>query len=184
MDDLILLADLVQEMLEVREQLSRRFRMKDLGDLNYCLGIGVSQGDRWIQLQQRQYILNLLHRFGLADAHPVGMPADTNVSLEADDDVIQPADQKLYLLMIGSLQYAAGGTRPDIAYIVSVLARYCGKPNNKHLNPAKRVFRYLKGTQDLLLTYTQSGNEDLVGYSDSDYAGDRDTRRSTSGNMH
>ena len=86
-DDLILLADLVQEMLEVKEQLSRRFRMKDLGDLNYCLGIGVSQGDGMIQLQLRQYILNLLHRFELADAHPVGTPTDTNVPLEADDDI-------------------------------------------------------------------------------------------------
>ena len=152
-DALILQADLVQEMLEVKEQLSRRFRMKDLGDLNYCLGIGVSQGDGWIQLQQRQYILNLLHRFELADAHPLGN-ADTNVPLEADDDVSQPADQKLYQRMIGSLQYAAGGTRPDIAYFVSVLTRFCGKPNNKHLNTAKRVFRYLKGTQDLSLTYT------------------------------
>ena len=165
-------------MLEVKEQLSRRFRMKDLGDLNYCLGIGVSQGDGWIQLKQRQYIQNLLHRFELADAHPVGTPADTNVPLKADDDVSQPADQKLYQCMIGSLQYAAGGTRPDIACIVSVLARSCGKPNNKHLNAVKRVFRYLKGTHYLLLTYTRSGNEDLIGYSDSDYAGDRDTRRS------
>ena len=167
-DDLIMLADLVQEMLEVKEQLSRRFRMKDLGDLNYCLGIGVSQGDGWIQLQQRQYILNLLHRFELADAHPVRTPADTNVPLEADDGVSQPADQKLYQRMIGSLQYAACGTRPDIAYIMSVLTRFCGKPNNNHLNAAKRVFRYLKGTQDLSLTYTKTGNEDLIGYSDSD----------------
>ena len=60
-DDLIMLADLMQEMMEVKEQLSRRFRMKDLGDLNYCLGIGVSQGDGWIWLQQRQHIVNLLN---------------------------------------------------------------------------------------------------------------------------
>ena len=143
----------------------------------------MSQGDRWIQLQQRQYFINLLHRFELADAHPDGTPADTNVILDADDDVSQPADQKLYQRMIGSLQYAAGGIRPDIAYIVSVLAHYCVKPNTKHLNAAKRVFQYLKGTQDLSLTYSQAGNEELIGYSDSDYAGDHDTRRSTSGNV-
>ena len=133
-DDLIMLADLIQEMMDVKEQLSRRFRMKDLGDLNYCLGIGVSQSDVWIQLQQRQYIVNILNRFELTDAHPVGTPADLNFPLEADDDVSQPADQKLYQRMIGSLQYAAGGTCPDIAYIVSVLARFCGKPNNKRRN--------------------------------------------------
>ena len=85
--------------------------------------------------------------------------------------------------MIGSLQYAAGGTRPDIAYIVSVLACFCGKTNNKHLNASKREFRYLKGTQDLSLSYTKTGNEDLIGNWDTDYAGDRDTRRSTSGNL-
>ena len=57
---------------------------------------------------------------------------------------------------------------------------FCGKPNNKHLNAAKRMFRYLKGTQDLSLSYTRLGNKDLIGYSDSDYAGDREeTRRST-----
>ena len=113
-----------------------------------------------------------LNRFELTDTHPVGTPADLNDSLEADDDVSQPADQKLYQRMIGSLQYAAGGTCPDIAYIVSVLLRFCGKPNNKHLNAAKRVFQYLKGTQDLALTYAKTGNEDLIGFSDSDYAGD------------
>ena len=114
----------------MKKQLSCRFRMKDLGDLNYCLGIRVSQGDGWIQLQQCQYILNLLHRFELADAHPVGTSADNTVPLEADDDVSQPADQKLYQRMIGSLQYAAGGTRYDIAYIVPVLISVASQITN------------------------------------------------------
>ena len=85
--------------------------------------------------------------------------------------------------MIGSLQYAAGGTRPDIAYIVGVLARFCHKPTQLHLTAAKRVFRYLGGTADLALTFTGSGNPKLTGYSDADCAGDRDSRRSTSGNV-
>ena len=79
--------------------------------------------------------------------------------------------------------YAAGGTRPDIAYIVGVLARFCHKPTQLHLTAAKRVFRYLGGTADLALTFTASGNPGLLGYSDADWAGDRDSRRSTSGNV-
>ena len=71
---------------------------------------------------------------------------------------------------------------PDrMGLIVGVLARYCGKPNQLHLTAAKRVLRYLKGAAELALTYTTEGNESLTGYSDADWAGDRDTRRSTSG---
>ena len=70
-------------------------------------------------------------------------PADISVPLVADDGVSQPVGQQLYQQMIGSLQYAAGGTRPDIAYIVGVLARFCHKPTQLHRTAAKRVFRYL-----------------------------------------
>ena len=60
-DDLILLADVISEMKEVKRNLSVKFRMKDLGLLSYCLGIGITQGEGWLQIQQRQYIMNLLN---------------------------------------------------------------------------------------------------------------------------
>ena len=66
-DDLILLADVISEMKEVKRNLSVKFRMKDLGLLSYCLGIGITQGECWLQIQQRQYIMNLLNRFELTD---------------------------------------------------------------------------------------------------------------------
>ena len=178
-DDLILLADIISEMKEVKGNLSVKFRMKDLGLLSYCLGIGITQGEGWLQIQQRQYIMNLLNRFELTDAHPVSTPVDLSVQLVAEDGVSGPADQRLYQRMIGSLQYAAGDTRPDIAQIVGALARYCNKPSQLHLTAAKRVFRYLKGTVNLALTYRATGNDELHGYSDADWAGDRDTRRSS-----
>ena len=121
--------------------------------------------------------MNLLNRFELTDAHPVSTPADQSVQLVAEDGVSGPADQRLYQRMIVSLQYAAGGTRPDIAQIVGALPRYCNKPSQLHLTAAKRVFRYLKGTANLALTYQATGNDELHGYSDADWAGDRDTRR-------
>ena len=67
-DDLILLVDLMSELSEIKRELSSRFKMKDLGPLSYCLGIGVTQGHGWMQIQQRQYLINLLERFELKDA--------------------------------------------------------------------------------------------------------------------
>ena len=128
-DDLILLTDLICEMEEIKKNLSLRFKMKDLCAISYCLGIGITHGDGWMQIQQRQYIFNLLDRFNLRDAAYANTPADISVPLVADDGVSKPADQQLYQRMIGSLQYAAGGTRPDIAYIVGVLARFLPQAN-------------------------------------------------------
>ena len=70
--------------------------------------------------------------------------------------------------MIGSLQYAAGGTRPDIVHIVGALARFCNKLSQLHLTAAKRVFRYLKDTMNLALTYRATRNDELHGYSDAE----------------
>ena len=154
--------------------------MTDMGALSYCLGIGVRQGEGWLQIQQRQYLLNIIKRFGLEDAHPVATHADVSVTLEADDGVSKPVDQQNYQQIIGSLLYASGGTRPDVTFIVGVLARYCGKPTQLHLTAAKHVLRYLKGTSELALTYTTEGSVGLTGYSDADWAGDRDTQRSKS----
>ena len=98
----------------------------------------------------------------------------------ADDGVSRPADPKLYQKIVGSLQYAAGGTRPDIAYAVSTVAKYCHQPSELHMTAAKRILRYLKQTKDLNLTYVRNS---IVGYSDADWAGDVQDRRSTSGNV-
>ena len=182
-DDLIFLVDLMNELSEIKHELSSRFKMKDLGPLSYCLGIGVTQGHGWMQIQQRQYLINQLEIFELKDAFHMSTPADPNVPLMADDGVSQPTDPKQYQQMIGSLLYAAGETRPNISYIVGVLARFCADPSQLHLMAVKRVFRYLKGTLDLALTYEQARCDDLIAYSDADWAGDRDSRRSTSGNV-
>ena len=85
-----------------------------------------------------------------------------------------------YLSAVGSLMYLATCTRPDIAYTVSVLARFNANPARVHWQAVKHLFRYLKGSLDLQLTYGPAATKELfVTYSDSDYAGDSDTLRST-----
>ena len=76
-----------------------------------------------------------------------------------------------------------GGTRPDIAQAVNTTAKYCAAPTEQHMTAGKRIIRYLKKTKDLGIAYTRKPTLDLIGYSDADYAGDRDDRHSTSGNL-
>ncbi|KAM1060623.1 hypothetical protein COP2_025816 [Malus domestica] len=72
-------------------------------------------------------------------------------------------------------------TRPDMAFIVSLISRYMERPTEMYLQAAKIALRYVKGTIGLGVFYRKGGNQELLGYSDSDYAGDQDDRKSTSG---
>ncbi|XP_047330714.1 secreted RxLR effector protein 161-like [Impatiens glandulifera] len=86
-----------------------------------------------------------------------------------------------YASAVGSLMYAQVCTHPDIAFIVGVLGRYLNNPGMDHWKAAKRVMRYLKKTKDYMFTYRRLDHLEIVGYSDSDFAGCLDSRRSTSG---
>ena len=173
----------MKDLQKTKAELSARFKMKDLGQLRYCLGIVCEMSEGQICINQRPYIGNLVRRFGLSEACGVSTPADACVKLVAEDGVSLPADPKLYQQIVGSLQYAAGGTRPDIAYAVSMIAKFCHQPTELHMTAAKRVLRYLKHTRDLNLAYVKNSPEAIIGYSDADWAGDMQDRRSTSGNV-
>ncbi|XP_050895544.1 secreted RxLR effector protein 161-like [Lathyrus oleraceus] len=86
-----------------------------------------------------------------------------------------------YAYVVGSLMYAQVCARPDIAFAVGILGRYQSNPGMDHWKAAKKVLRYLKGTKDYMLMYRQTNNLDVIGYSDSDFAGCVDSRKSTSG---
>ncbi|XP_070682535.1 secreted RxLR effector protein 161-like [Malus domestica] len=86
-----------------------------------------------------------------------------------------------YASVVGSLMYAQTCTRPDISFAVGMLGRYQSNPGMDHWKAAKKVMRYLQGTKDYMLTYRKSNNLEVIGYSDSDFAGCIDSRRSTLG---
>ena len=88
---------------------------------------------------------------------------------------------KLYQSMVGSLMYAAIGTRPDIAHAVTILSRHCARPLEMHITAAKRVFRYLKKTQDHGITYKSDFFGTLSAYTDADWATCKKTRKSIGG---
>ena len=98
----------------------------------------------------------------------------------AADHIAPAKDKRDYQSAVGSLMYAMMGTRPDIAYAVSVVSRFASNPNESHWKAVKRILRYLRATLSLKLVF-RGPLEPLSGYTDSDYAGDTATRRSTSG---
>ena len=183
-DDLIPVGSDINELLALKRELSTRFNMKDMGELHFCLGIGIMQDKEAcvIKLHQKQYIQRMLEKYGMKDANLATTPAAVNVKLVKHDGVSKPVDKVLYQSIIGSLLFAAIATRPDIAQAVSTGSRFCAEPIETHLTAAKRILRYLKGTQDMCIMY--SSTEDyLCGYSDANWAGDLDDRRSTTGNL-
>jgi hypothetical protein len=88
-----------------------------------------------------------------------------------------------YLEAVGSLMYLSQGTRPDIAYAVGVVSQFSKNPGPSHWKAVTRIFRYLRGTSSYRLAFgpSTSGNQLVTGFSDSDFGGNLDTRRSTSG---
>jgi hypothetical protein len=138
-----------------------------------------------VTLSQKAYLQKILKRFNMTDSNPVCTPADSNIPLtlpEGSIEVWQDVDALPYMELVGSLMYLMVGTRPDIAQAVGALCQHMKNPKDRHWNAGKRVLRYLKGTMNFKLTYkgVPEGGK-LVAYTDADYAGDRATRKSTSG---
>ena len=183
-DDLILPAKSEIELNRVKVALSKSFVMKDLGELNYFLGAKVIQSAKKesIHVVQPSYTADLLKKFNMIDCKPISTPVDVGSKLckwSENDDL---CDIKTYQSCVGSLLYLAGRTRPDIMYAVYNVSKFSCKPTKTHWTAVKRILRYLKGTMNYGLLYTKVGSSfDCVGYSDSDWAGDLNDRKSTSG---
>ncbi|KAE8297894.1 Copia protein Gag-int-pol protein Copia VLP protein Copia protease [Larimichthys crocea] len=184
-DDLILITESLESMTELKVALKKKYKMKDMGELSYILGISVIQDktNNSVYLHQKHYIEAVLQKYGMDKANPVTTPADANVKLQKDDGVSNPVNPGTYQSIVGSLLYAAMATRPDIAQAVSAVSKFNAKPNTAHMTAVKRILRYLKGTINLALKYQRSESETLLGFSDADWAGDQDDRRSTTGNI-
>jgi hypothetical protein len=120
----------------------------------------------------------MLKKFGMNESKAISTPMGTNENLDSDTSG-NMVDQKLYRSMIGSQLYVTA-SRPDVMFIVCMCARFQASPRESHLKATKRILRYLKHTQSVGLWYPKGAKFELVGYSDSDYAGSKVERKSTS----
>lgn len=172
----------------LKEQIKAGFKSKDLGECSHILGMHVVR-DRTkgiITINQRLYIQNLLTKFQMQDCIPVTTPLNpgTIYTVSGLKDLPESAlfgDVTLYQKAIGSLVYLTISTRPDIAFAVTLLARFMSKPREVHWSAVKRVFRYLKGTSDYQLVYSQEKPIGPVGYADASFAPDLADCRSIMG---
>ena len=190
-DDMTIAAKSQSEINWIKSELKTYFKLRDLGLTSFLLGVQIDRDrpNRSISLSQRQYVLDLLQRFGFQDCSPVTTPLDPSVRLSTSmapstQEEIDSMRSIPYINAVGALAYLAIATRPDIAYAVAVLARFSQNPGPLHWKAIKHLFRYLKGTLDYRLTYSpsSSSNSDLfVTYTDADHAGNPDNGRSTSG---
>ncbi|GJY62910.1 putative ribonuclease H-like domain-containing protein [Tanacetum coccineum] len=159
--------------------MKEKFQMSSMGELTFFLGLQVQQKEDGIFISQDKYVAEILKKFNYTDVKSASTPVDLEKPLVKDGDA-DDVDVHLYRSMIGSLMYLTA-SRPDIMFAVCACARFQVTPKTSHLLAVKRIFRYLKGKPTLGLWYSRDSPFELVAYTDSDYAGATQDRKSTTG---
>ncbi|KAM0037429.1 putative RNA-directed DNA polymerase [Helianthus debilis subsp. tardiflorus] len=139
----------------------------------------VSYEDGNIILSQKKYMKNLLEKYRMSQCNTVSTPMEYGLKLSKEDPE-EFIDESMYRSLVGSLMYLTN-TRPDIMFAVSKVSRFMEAPKRSHWEVAKRILKYVKGTLDQGVIYSKGGKQKLIGFSDSDYAGNVDDSKSTSG---
>ena len=178
-DDLIFTGNDSDMVFAFKNSMLKEFDMTDLGSMHFFLGIEVLQREDGIFICQRKYASEILRRFGMLESNEVLSPIIPGFKVSKDKDG-NPVDETYFKQLVGSLMYLTA-TRLDMMFVTSLVSRYMAKPTELHLQTAKRALRYLKGTVNYGIFYKRDGNGELLAYTDSDYAGDVEDRKSTSG---
>nr|GEW96447.1 hypothetical protein [Tanacetum cinerariifolium] len=155
------------------------FEMLMMGEMMFFLGLQVNQSPCGIFINQSKYVLEILKKYGMESCDPIGTPMKIKDKLDLDQNGT-PVDATKYRSMISALMYLTS-SRLDIVHTTCLCSRYQAMPIEKHLKEVKRIFRYLLGTVNTGLWYTKGSDFELTGFSDADYAGCKDTFKSTFG---
>ena len=179
-DDLVIAS---KNYKEVKEELMKKFKMRDLGELRWILGMRVERDKEKIDISQEAFVNEILERFDMNESKPAPTPLPQKIeelTKMSEESKKEYKNIKRYQSIIGALLYLSNSTRPDITFSVNFLARKMSKPSEQDNLFAKRVLRYLNGTRKMKLRYDRKG-EKVVGYSDASYAEDKEDRKSTGG---
>lgn len=172
--------DLIADMLT---NLKERFDIT-VSDAKIFVGLEMERDreKQLIKVHQRQYVNRILHKFNMDQAKPVSVPAEPGIHLQIPvNQGDNSSKNEPYREAVGSLIFLATVSRPDISYAVSQVSRFLNNWDTSHWQAVKRILRYLKKTKNFSIVYKRSKNACVEGYTDADYAGCHDTRRSTSG---
>ena len=178
-DDMLITGNDTREINRIIKVLDQSFAIKDLGELNYFLGIQIKRNEKEMFLSQQNYIAEILQRTNMHQAKSLPTPMTSSSRLSKfKGEAINNATQ--YRSIIGALQYETI-TRPDICYSVNKLSQYMQNPLSEHWIAVKRLLRYLQGTRHHGITISADKEMNLQGFTDADWANDIDDRRSVSG---
>ncbi|KAK8506757.1 hypothetical protein V6N12_002201 [Hibiscus sabdariffa] len=177
-DDMLIAAKNIHDVVDLKALLSQEFDMKDLGAAKKILGMEIhrDRGSRKLWLSQQGYVEKVLDRFGMSNAKPVSTPLANHFKLSSEhfpktDKEIEEMTKVPYASVVGCLMYAMVCTRPDLAHVVGHVYKYMSKPGIRHWEAVKWIFRYLKGILRHGIVFGSQQHDPLVvGYLDSDYA--------------
>ncbi|XP_050888717.1 uncharacterized mitochondrial protein AtMg00810-like [Lathyrus oleraceus] len=178
-DDIILVTSTQVLRQSTMSLLASEFAMKDLGPLSYFLGIAVSHHPNGIFLSQSTYASEIIERAGMVFCKPSATPVDTKQKLSTSSDTSYEVPS-LYWSLAGALEYLTF-TRPDISYDVQQVCLHMLAPRTEHMLALKRILHYVQGTLHFGLHLSTSPITKLISYTDADWGGCPDTRRSTPG---
>jgi hypothetical protein len=179
-DDIIFGCNNDESSHKFSQEMSKEFEMSMIGEITFFLGLQITQSPKGMFITQSKYLKEILKKFGMAESAPVSTPMTTNCKLNKEDES-PSVDSTLYRSMVGSLLYLTA-SRPDIMQAVGMVERFQSSPKESHVMVVKRIFRYLKGTSDFGLWYPRNKGFELISYTDVDWAGSVDEKKSTSGN--
>ena len=186
-DDMLILGPDLEEVRKVKGELSLAFQMVDFGEASKVLGIRIRRNRKEgsLTIDQEEYVQGILERFEMEGCKESAIPLATSLKLTKDmsptsEEAMERMKEVPYREAIGSLMYLMVSTRPDIAAAVGILSRFLNNPGEEHWMAVKKVFRYLQGTKSMGIVYKRARGVFLSGYTDSDWAGDVDSRKSTS----
>ena len=177
----------IEEINNLKKQLSKQFAMKDLGVAKQILDMRIikNKANGTLKLSQSEYVKKVPSRFNMNEAKLISTPLGSHFKLSKEQSPKTKEERDhmskvLYASAISSLMYAMVYTRPNIAHAVGVVSRFMNRPEKQHWKAVKWILRYLKGSSDTCLCFTDASLK-LQGYVNADFAGDIDSRKSTTG---
>jgi hypothetical protein len=180
-DDIVIAGSTPGAVNSLVRALSASFPIKDLGALEYFLGLEASYNSGGMTVTQRKYALDLLHRVSMENCRPTSTPLNVTEHLSrASGTPLGVEDSHRYRSVVGGLQYLTL-TRPDISFAVNKVCQFLSQPTDVHWESVKRILRYVKGTLNTGLLFRKSASTGISVFTDADWAGCVDDRRSTGG---
>ena len=188
-DDILLIRNDIRLLSDVKKWLVEKFQMKDLGQASYVLGIQIirDRKNRLPALSQASYIDKVLAQFSMQNSKKGQLPTRHGIILSKKQCPTTPQEEEdmrwvPYASAVGNLIYAMLCTRPDICYAIGIVSRYQSNPGLAHWIEVKHILKYLRRTRNYMLIYS-GADLNPIGYTDSDFMSNKDSRKSTSGSV-